>query len=230
AQQRTTDGRLVRDPPVGGSSLCGADDHERLLAILALDGNRRADLDVVARVVLVDERGVLDERLERLDPALDEGLLVLGVLVLGVLGQIAVFLCVVDARGDLGPTNVRHLLVLGLELLEAFAGEIGWLVHSGSPPFGWVGFGWSIWQTEGAPIEPSLAWAGGHWRRPTNEKELQAHRPVGGPEVRPARILAAALVSVKRPCTVGARRLEVPDLPRTRLADGTEGESSHPCR
>jgi hypothetical protein len=38
-------------------------------------------------VVLVDDRGVLDQRLERLDPALDERLLVLGVLVLGVLGE-----------------------------------------------------------------------------------------------------------------------------------------------
>ena len=56
---------------------------------------------MVGRVVLVDDRGVLDERLERLDATLDEGLLVLGVLVLGVLGEVAVLLGVVDAVGDL---------------------------------------------------------------------------------------------------------------------------------
>jgi hypothetical protein len=52
-------------------------------------------------VVLVDDRGVLDQRLERLDPPLDERLLVLGVLVLGVLREVAVLLGVVDALGDL---------------------------------------------------------------------------------------------------------------------------------
>ena len=60
-------------------------------------------------VVLVDDRGVLDQRLERLDPALDEGLLVLGVLVLGVLGEVAVLLGVVDALGDLG--RARTLII-----------------------------------------------------------------------------------------------------------------------
>ena len=72
----------------------------------ALDGDRRADLDVVGGVVLVDDRGVLDQRLERLDPALDERLLVLGVLVLGVLGEVAVLLGVVDPVGDLGSLDV----------------------------------------------------------------------------------------------------------------------------
>ena len=43
--------------------------------------------------------------LELGDPALDEGLLVLGVLVLGVLGQVAVLLGVVDPLGDLGPAQ-----------------------------------------------------------------------------------------------------------------------------
>ena len=40
---------------------------------------------------------------ERLDAALDERLLVLGVLVLGVLGDVAVLLGLVDALRDLGP-------------------------------------------------------------------------------------------------------------------------------
>ena len=98
AEQRPADRALVRDPALAGLRLGRADDRERLLAVVALDADRRADLDVVGRVVLVDEGGVLDQRLERLDPALDERLLVLGVLVLGVLGQVAVFLGVVDPR------------------------------------------------------------------------------------------------------------------------------------
>jgi hypothetical protein len=44
---------------------------------------------VVVRGVLVDDRGVLDQRLEGLDAALDERLLVLGVLVLGVLREVS---------------------------------------------------------------------------------------------------------------------------------------------
>ena len=81
--------------------------------------DRRADLDVLGRVLLVDDRGVLDQRLERLDPALDERLLVLGVLVLGVLREVAVLLGVVDPRGDLGAADVGHLVELRAELLEA---------------------------------------------------------------------------------------------------------------
>ena len=82
-------------------------------------------------MVLVDDRGVLDQRLERLDPAFDERLLVLGVLVLGVLGQVAVFLGVVDPIGDLGPLDRDHLVELGAELLEAFLGEVGGLAVHG---------------------------------------------------------------------------------------------------
>ena len=107
AEQGAPDRALVRDPALGGLGLGRADDRERFLAVRALDRDGRADLDVVGRVVLVDDRGVLDQRLERLDPALDERLLVLGVLVLGVLGQVAVFLGVVDPVGDLGPLDRR---------------------------------------------------------------------------------------------------------------------------
>ena len=76
-----------------------------------------------------DERRVLDERLERLDPALDERLLVLGVLVLRVLGEVAVLLGVVDPRRDLGPADIGHLGELRAELVEAFLRQVGRLVH-----------------------------------------------------------------------------------------------------
>ena len=86
---------------------------------------------MVGRVVLVDDRGVLDQRLELLDPALDERLLVLGVLVLGVLGDVAVLLGVVDPRGNFGAAHVGHLLELAAGRLETFAGEVsGPVVHA----------------------------------------------------------------------------------------------------
>ena len=86
---------------------------------------------MVVRVVLVDQRGVLDERLERLDPALDERLLVLGVLVLGVLREVAVLLGVVDPLGDLRAADGDHLLELVAELLEAVLADVGGLVVHG---------------------------------------------------------------------------------------------------
>ena len=135
AEQGATDRALVGDPALGGLGLGRADDRERLLAVGALDRDGRADLDVVGRVVLVDDRGVLDERLEGLDPALDERLLVLGVLVLGVLREVAVLLGVVDPVGDLGPLDRDHLVELRAELLETVLGEVGGLVvHGRGPP------------------------------------------------------------------------------------------------
>ena len=107
AEQGAPDRALVRDPALGGLGLGGADDRELLLAVAALDRNGRADLDVVGRVVLVDDRGVLDQGLERLDPALDERLLVLGVLVLGVLREVAMLLGVVDPRSFSRPSLER---------------------------------------------------------------------------------------------------------------------------
>jgi hypothetical protein len=83
--------------------------------------------------VLVDDRGVLDQALEGLDPALDERLLVLGVLVLGVLGQVAVLLGVVDAAGDLGAADVHEEVQLLAQARLALAREVGWLrVHEES--------------------------------------------------------------------------------------------------
>ena len=73
---------------------------------------------------------VLSIALERLDPALDEGLLVLGLLVLGVLREVAVLLRVVDAGGDLRAAHVDELSSSGAEAGLALAGEVGGLrVH-----------------------------------------------------------------------------------------------------
>src|SRR5258706_9523736 len=138
AEEGAADRALVADPTLGRFGLGRSDDREGLLAVVAHDGDRRADLDVIRGVVLVDDRGVLDQRLERLDPALDERLLVLGVLVLGVLREVAVLLGVVDPLGDLGSLDGRHLVELGAELVEAIPAEIGrFAVHGfGRPQIG----------------------------------------------------------------------------------------------
>src|SRR5262245_16384597 len=134
-EERAPDRALVADPALRRLGLGRADDRERLRAVRAGDLHGRADLDVVVRVVLVDERGVLDQRLERLDAALDERLLVLGVLVLGVLGEVAVLLRVVDPLGDLRPADRHHLVELLAELVEAFFADVGGLViHQKSRP------------------------------------------------------------------------------------------------
>ena len=91
------------------------------------------------RLKAYDHR-VLDQRGEGLDPALDERLLVLGVLVLGVLAEVAVLLGIVDPLGDLGPLDIDHVLELRAELLEAFFGQVGGLVvHVWAPRWGPVG-------------------------------------------------------------------------------------------
>src|SRR5690348_16180981 len=76
AEEGTPDRALVADPALGGPGLRRSDDRERLRTVVALDLDRRADLDMVGRVVLVDDRGVLDQRLEGLNAALDERLLI----------------------------------------------------------------------------------------------------------------------------------------------------------
>src|SRR5512141_870705 len=127
AEQGAPDRALVGDPALGRLRLGGADDGEALLTVAALD--------VDGRPVLVDDRGVLDQRLERLDPPLDERLLVLGVLVLGVLGQIAVFLGVVNPLRDLGTPDGEHHVQLRPELVEAVLRDVGGLgVHAGWTP------------------------------------------------------------------------------------------------
>src|SRR6185503_17654480 len=135
-EQRAPDRALVADLALGRLGLGRADDHERLRAVRAAELDGRADLDVVVRGVLVDEGRILDQRLERLDPPLDERLLVLGVLVLGVLRQVAVLLGVVDALGDLRPAHGNHLVELLAELLESILADVRGLVVHGSlgPP------------------------------------------------------------------------------------------------
>src|SRR6476646_1545555 len=64
AKQSAPDRALVRDPALGRLRLGGPDDREPLRPVRALDAHGGADLDVVGRVVLVDDDRVLDEGFE----------------------------------------------------------------------------------------------------------------------------------------------------------------------
>ena len=76
----------------------------------------------------------LIERGHALDAALDERLLVLGVLVLGVLGDVAVLLGLLDPGGDLRAAHVDELVELGAQLLETLARDVlGLVVHGAYP-------------------------------------------------------------------------------------------------
>ncbi len=92
-------------------------------------------MPTLVAVGLLDHLRVAELQLERGDAALQEGLLLLGVLVLGVLGQVAVELRLVDARGDARTVDGDELVELGLELREALGREVDRLgVHDRSRP------------------------------------------------------------------------------------------------
>ena len=127
--------------PTGDSleSLCSsrlglgrADDRvlDRLAGLFVLDVHDRADLhDVGGEVLGLDHRRHAQLLLQLRDPALEHRLLVLGVVVLGVLGDVAELARLLDALGDLAALRRGEQLELVLELLETFGGEDDVLRH-----------------------------------------------------------------------------------------------------
>src|SRR5438105_3753544 len=88
-----------------------------------------SDLDLVVVGSLIDHHGLLDHLLERHDAAFQEGLIVLGLLELGVLGEIAELHGGMDALCD--PLALLRLerLELALDLLEPFRGDVDRLLQ-----------------------------------------------------------------------------------------------------
>src|SRR5205823_8917811 len=84
AQQRLANRRLERDPALAGLRLRRADDGEGLVTVVVMDLDGRANLDDTLDVFALDDAGVADQLLEQEDAALDEPLLILGVVVFGV--------------------------------------------------------------------------------------------------------------------------------------------------
>ena len=88
-----------------------------------------SDLDLVVVALLVDDLRLLDHLLERHDPAFQEGLIVLRLLELGVLGEVAELHGRVDALGHLPAAGRLELLELGLDLLETLRGDVDRLLE-----------------------------------------------------------------------------------------------------
>src|SRR5690606_25126367 len=72
---------------------------------------------------LIDDAGIAEHALQGRDAPLDEGLLVLGVIVLGVFRDIAELQRLLDAGGDLPPLDGLQGLQLFFQLPQAFTGE-----------------------------------------------------------------------------------------------------------
>src|SRR3954470_21536904 len=130
AHQGLAHGRLVRQP-LGRAGLGRADDDEGLLlALVVLDVDLRADAhDVGAELAGVEYAGAAQALLELRDARLEHGLLVLGVVVLGVLRDVAELAGLLDALGDFAPLGALQVLQLLLEVLEPFFSEDDVLLH-----------------------------------------------------------------------------------------------------
>ena len=74
-------------------------------------------------MLLVDDGCPADALLEMGDPLLEQRLLVLGVVVLGVLHDVAELASVLDPLGDLATLHGRHVLELLAELLQTLLGD-----------------------------------------------------------------------------------------------------------
>ena len=95
-------------------------------------------LDLVgADFLLVDHGRAAQPLLELGDPLLEQRLLVLGVVVLGVLGDVAELARLLDPLGDLAPFRGREVLDLLFELLEPFRCDYGLPSHFADLAFAW---------------------------------------------------------------------------------------------
>src|SRR5450759_2161381 len=131
ADDSLADGRLVADLHVAGIGLRRADHlvDVYLAALSVLEFDLAAERDLVVLLGRADDRGVRQDLVDLDDPALDPRLLVLGVVVLGVLRDVAELLGFLDALADFAALRRRQVEQLVLKLLLAFDGECDLLVH-----------------------------------------------------------------------------------------------------
>jgi hypothetical protein len=127
-----TDRGLVGQLGVGGLGLGGADDRVLVgLAGLVLDVDDRADADDIgAEVRRVDHGGRTQLVLQRGDPRLQHRLGVLGVVVLGVLRNVAELAGLFNPRSDFTTAGGGELVELRLEVDKAFLREDDVFGHS----------------------------------------------------------------------------------------------------
>src|SRR5215469_15705256 len=109
-------------------ALGAADDRVFVLGpgvqVLDLDGARQVHF-VGAALAFDDDLRVADHRLELHDAAFDERLLLFGILVFRVFGDIAEFFGLADAIVHLFAVDGLELVKLGLELAQSVGGQYG---------------------------------------------------------------------------------------------------------
>src|SRR3954447_19494096 len=126
AHDRLADGRLVRQLVLGRVGLGRAHDVvlEGLVGLHVPQADVRADGDrVLQDLLLRDHAGSEQPVLELGDLVVEHGLLVLGVVVLRVLGDVAELACDADALGDLAALLAPQKVDLLLEFLVALGCE-----------------------------------------------------------------------------------------------------------
>src|SRR5512133_3502115 len=129
--QRPANRGLIRDPSrlrVGFSR-----SNNRVDLFLAIRVGYRdmgADPDVAGRGGVLHDDGVGEEPLQSLDPALDEGLLVLGIVILSIVHSVRELLRLADTIGDFVPANSSEMMKLLVEFGETFPRKVNALLHS----------------------------------------------------------------------------------------------------
>src|ERR671910_1596616 len=117
----------VAELPARRVRLVGADDLERPLLSISADGPQRYPSTEVDRVFLgfrrVDNLHVAYPALELTDPALQQALFVLRLVVLGVLRDVPELTSLADAVGYLLATRLGQVCEFLLELLEPYRGN-----------------------------------------------------------------------------------------------------------
>ena len=98
-----------------------------------LDGG--TDFHHALGVLALDDAGVADQLFQQKDAALDEALLILGIVVFGVFIDIAELFRLPDSLGDLGAALVTEHLELRLQAVQALLGDIDDLVVFHDSPF-----------------------------------------------------------------------------------------------
>src|SRR6478672_225930 len=130
-EEGLADRRLVRELVLERVGLGRADDLEflRVAGFLVFDVDDRAEADLIgAQRLLVDHLGAAEFLLQLGDPRLEQGLFVLGVVVFGVLGDVAEFARLLDPSSYLPAFGRREELDFLFEFLQPLRGDDG-LTH-----------------------------------------------------------------------------------------------------
>ncbi len=120
AHERAAERGLIREPRVLGIGLGRTDDRKfmRIARPGLFDPHGRTEMDFVRNVVaLIDDARVANHPFELENASFDERLLLLGVLVFGIFGDVAELFRLTNSFVDFSAMNGLELVELFLELL-----------------------------------------------------------------------------------------------------------------